>query len=329
MAVQQFIELKREINKYQFVQHIVMHIQKEFLNRLEMDGYTKKDIRFFVDGNKLKTALSKTSINKYCIENNINRGSLYQMMSGKRPVPLEILEDLQLNFDAPCMITGSNVAIQIPKKLTQELCYLIGALRDGTVVREMNGEYLCAFYSKYKDFVRILQMLVTDVFHKEPRIEKFKDVYGIRIRALTLYLFFQKIFEVPQRQCYWATPKIIENASLEMQKAYISGFWDAEGSCPRTERLDRIKTKNMWIGFVQKNKESLEFIKRILEENNIQCGNVYWSTDKFVLKIRPNSIKKFSEFIGSKHPTKSRRLKEVVKIFSMDSKQPRVLEFTD
>lgn len=295
-----------------------MHVQRKFLRQLKTDGFTKRDIRFLVGGDKIASSLSKASISKFCQENRINRGSLYQMIYGKRPVPLDIVEKLKLDRNVPCMITGSNVFVYIPRYLSKDLCYLAGVLRDGTVVREANDEYLCAFYNKHKEFIKILQRLVKDVFWIEPKIEKFKDVFGIRIRSLTLYLFFNKIFDVPQYQHSWETPTIIKKAPLEMQRSYISGFWDAEGVCPRIEKLDRIKKKNLYIGFVQKNKESLEFIKAILEKNKIACGKVFWSTDKFVLKISSESITTFYEFIEPKHPIKSMRLKAVSKIFSMD-----------
>ena len=295
-----------------------MHIQNEFLDQLQLDGFTKRDIRFFVDRKDFRDAVSKTSINKFCKENSVNQGSMYQMFYGKRPVPLDILEKLGLDFNAPCMITGSNLSVNIPIDLTKDLSYLVGALRDGTVVRETNGEYLCAFYNKNKEFVEILQKLVKNVFAIEPKVEQFQTVFGIRVRSLTLYLFFNKVFEVPQHQYSWKTPKIVENASLEIQKAYISGFWDAEGVCPRIEKLDKIKKKNLCVGFVQKNKESLEFIKAILEKSGIKCGNVFWSTNKHVLKVSSSSIQAFSKFICPKHPIKSKRLEEVSKIFSMD-----------
>ena len=59
-----------------------------------------------------------------------------------------------MDYDAPCIVKGSNIAIKIPKKINKDLAYIIGMLRDGTVVRESHNEYLFALYSKDKEFVK-------------------------------------------------------------------------------------------------------------------------------------------------------------------------------
>jgi intein-encoded DNA endonuclease-like protein len=259
----------------------------------------------------------------------INRGSLYQMMKGKRAIPLDIAEKINLEFkESSWILTTSNVSIKIPEKLTNELAYLVGMLRDGTVVREKYDEYLCAYYSKNKEFIEILQKKAENIFGVKVRIERFTDVWGIRIRALTLYLFFRLLFDVPEYQHKWKTPKIIEKADSEIQRWYISGFWDAEGGCPHVDSNIKMTRSHLYVSFYQKNKESLEFIKKILEKNNIETRKIYWNKRVWVLKIKSSSIPRFAKYIQSQFPKKRARLEKISEIFSTNSKQPRVTEFT-
>jgi len=81
--------------------------------------------------------------------------------------------------------------------------------------------------------------------------------------------------------------------------------------------LKEIIRKNLYARFVQKNKESLEFIKEELKNNGINCGKVYWSDNKYNLKISNNSIISFSKFIESQHPRKAKRLSKLAKVFSL------------
>lgn len=140
------------------------------------------------------------------------------------------------------------------------------------------------------------------------KMQRFGDCYGIRIRSKTLYLFFIIVFEFQTHQERWNTPSIIKIADDEIIRAYISGFFDAEGGIPHLESMKHPMRKNMYVKFVQKNKESLEFIKGHLERSGIATGKVYWSEDKHNLKIRMSSIPAFSSYIQSRHPEKAKRL---------------------
>ncbi|MBI5061383.1 MAG: hypothetical protein HZB67_03640 [Candidatus Aenigmarchaeota archaeon] len=239
------------------------------------------------------------------------------MLDGRRPVPLDIAEKLDLKFSENMfMVSGSNVPMKIPKKLDGDLAYLVGVLRDGTVAREGNNEYLCAFYNKDKEFVEIVRKVAEKTFYVKTKIEKMDEVWGIRMRSLNLYLFFTLLFEIPKKQEFWKTPEIIETADKELQREYVSGFWDAEGTCSRIEKFSKISSKNTYIGFNQKNKESLLFIKDVLEKENIRTGDVYWNGHVWVLKIATGSITRFARYMKSKHPKKSKRLVKIGNIFS-------------
>jgi intein/homing endonuclease len=295
-----------------------MNLFKEFVNKLVDKGYSLQSIRIVGAEKELSNRLARISISKFCKNIGINRGSLYQMAQGRRAIPLDVLKKLNIQIsNFRCIIKSSNIPIKIPTRLSPELAYLVGLLRDGTVVNEKNNEYMVAFYSKFREALEYPKKLLEKIFKIDVKIKRFGSIWGIRIRSLTLYLFFKLMFQVPQKQSVWNTPEIIKSGDNKIIKAYISGFWDAEGSCPRFENELIIPKKNVSIGFYQKNKEPLEFIKGFLEKKGIATTEIYWNERKWVLKIRRQSFVDFIDFIQPQNPIKLMRLQKVRKIFSL------------
>ncbi len=299
-----------------------MDLFKNFINKLQRAGYSLRDVRFFGAEIELRCRLRKLeSINKFCKENSINQGSFYHMLSGKRPLPLDIMNILKIEArNYKCLVSGGNIPIKIPNNLTPELAYLVGVFRDGTIVTETskNGvEYTCALYSKHKEFVETLKKVVECLFEIKTEIKPHGNIWGLRIRSLTLYLFLRLCFDAKQRQKYWDTPNLIKNSCEKIKNAYIAGFWDAEGGCPHLETFgSNIGKKDFYISFFQKNKESLEFIKSCLEERGIECGNIYWNQRKWLFKIKRKYINRFIKFIQTRHIMKIKRLKLMQKLLS-------------
>lgn len=296
-----------------------MNLFDLFIHKLKQAGYPTDSTRFFGAEDELKCRMSKIPIKDICRKYKINQGTFYYMKIGRRAIPYYILKDLSIDAsNYMCIISGSNIQIKIPTELTEELAYLIGVLRDGTVVQENYGkysEYCCAFYSKYKEFLKIIKNTIDKNFDIKTKIKKHGTIWCIRVRSMTMYLFFKLLFEIPQKQEYWATPKLIKKSNEKIIQAYISGFYDAEGSCPHFEESIKLKRKNLYISFVQKNKESLEFIKKYLEKRNIETTNIHPNKDKWVLKIKTHSILSFIKFIKSRHPIKIRRLERMLLFF--------------
>ena len=209
-----------------------------------------------------------------------------------------------------------NVAIKIPVRLTKGLAYLIGVLRDGTVSQESKDEYAVAFYNTNIELLEKISEFLKNIFDLEVKIEKhWSNVYRVRVRSKTLYLFFKLIFDMKKKQFQWDTPEIIKNSSDVMKKYYITGFFDAEGGCPHLEKNIDTRRKNLYVKFVQKNRESLEFIKKHLGKLNIQTREIYWEDGKYVFKISNSSIPSFCEYIKPFHSLKYLRLRMLQKHF--------------
>jgi len=76
-------------------------------------------------------------------------------------------------------------------------------------------------------------------------------------------------------QCFNKINKLTPKNKKE-QKFYIIGFWDADGGCPKNP----VANKKNYIKFTQKDKQSLEELKNMLEKNfKIKCGNVIKSEE--------------------------------------------------
>lgn len=283
---------------------------------LKLAKITSEDeIRFLDVQEELKKRI-ETSINSFAEKHNINSGTLSAMIKGKRAIPLNLISRNAITEETRWLLKNTNIPIKLPKRLTPELGYLLGALRDGTISNEFPGEWTCSFYSLNKEHVEKLRNLANEMFGVEQRIESFGDVFGIRIRSKTLFLFFTLLFEAKSRQKDWNTPKLIANASRKVKLNYVMGFFDAEGGIPHLENMKNPKRKNLYIKFVQKNKESLEFIKETLKREGIQMGKVYFSDDKYVVKVNKQSISLFSKKVKPLHPEKAKRLQMLTRLLA-------------
>lgn len=91
--------------------------------------------------------------------------------------------------------------------------------------------------------------------------------------------------------------------NLESQKAFIRGYFDAEGGVPKNI------ASRFYIQICQKNKCELEYIKNILEVLNILSGEIHnpsINVDPYYFRfyISARSYNEFIKLIGSWHPRK-------------------------
>lgn len=78
------------------------------------------------------------------------------------------------------------------------------------------------------------------------------------------------------RTSNWNTPNFVLRGSSATKRAYISGFFDAEGSINSLDKYgaNYFKPKDIRIYFAQANKRVLEELKSMIESFGIKCGNV-------------------------------------------------------
>ena len=102
--------------------------------------------------------------------------------------------------------------------------------------------------------------------------------------------------------------KDVEINNTQDKIDYVRGYFDAEGSVPRS------KNKRFYIYFSQKDKKDLEQLKSYLIELGIVCGKTHNPSktkdlDYWRFFVSCKSYNTFINIIGSWHPTKSHLLR--------------------
>ncbi len=171
---------------------------------------------------------------------------------------------------------GSSPIVKIPKAIDKDLAYILGALRDGGIHYDRNNDaYKIHFeQQEYQYLEDEIQPRLYKLFDLDTTIEPRPDgVNQIQFASKPLYILFSKCFGMREIQQFWKTPNLIENANLTIQKEYIKGFFDAEGTYEHIY--------HSW--FHSTECPPLEFISHLLNSIEIHC-------------TEPRLIKTSSEF---------------------------------
>ena len=145
------------------------------------------------------------------------------------------------------------------------MAYLIGALRDGYIDEK---QYLISIGQKDRKWLEHLQKLVKESFGVESKIRAINNAFELRIFSKRLFTQMKWMGVSDSRT---TPPMILERRELWVP--YINGFFDAEGHCTSPATFG--KTGKKKISFHQNDRASLEFIKSVLEENDIKTGAIY------------------------------------------------------
>jgi len=190
-------------------------------------------------------------------------------------------------------------------KLDNDLAYILGALRDGSLIYSDDKKYWVRIYdNKNSNWLNILSKMLENLFgikfhlrYQRKINEKYLDISNKNL--------FYSITNLVDGNLHGGIPRIIRNANLEIKKAYICGFFDAEGYVPYSS----VKNKRFRIAFNQKNISSLIFIKSVLGNLGIKCPKI----SQHVLSIygKENLLKFYNNF-QIKNPEKLKRLELLI-----------------
>lgn len=174
--------------------------------------------------------------------------------------------------------------------------YLFGAMHDGTV-RQSDHRFRIA--QKGTGWLKTIQKLVSSVGYKSWIYQegKKRDVYVLESVAL----IFRESFD-PYRL-----------RTSEEKKAYVRGFFDAEGGIPRSLASKR------YVQLAQKDRRKIKLLKEILAEFGIATGKIHNPSKRvdpgyWRLYVSRRSITDFVSQIGSWHPRKRAIFREWMKI---------------
>ena len=123
-------------------------------------------------------------------------------------------------------------------KLNQDLCYVLGALRDGC----LTSQNTVKFKQKNKAWLsNVIIPKLNSVFGTslaETQIYEQNDVttrYYLAFKNKRVHAALKELLEASEG----TLPKVFETMTEEQKKFFIQGFWDAEGGCPRKPSNDK------------------------------------------------------------------------------------------
>jgi hypothetical protein len=213
-------------------------------------------------------------------------------------------------------------------RLTEDLAYLLGSLRDGSLAKSGNLSEVTLASDYHEDWIREVivpkaarelgvhpdKIRIYKIWtHKSQRPFYRAKIYSVRVRKV-----FSEFYN-PGNQKYWETPEAIKNSNIEIQRAYIRGFFDAEGGSRDVSAFKKGKTKtiNCEISIRCKHSKSpnepLEFIKTFLETLGM---SVHLRKDETAIVLTgKHNILRFYREIGSMHPRKETKMRDLLQYY--------------
>lgn len=195
--------------------------------------------------------------------NNVSRCSLDLLKNLMELAKVNLWNEI---FETATFLGGKTFSnkIKIPKEMTPELAYFAGALRDGAI-STYKSELIIS--QKSKEWLeKRIQPILQKVFGINCNISgprKKDNCYYIKFRSVALFAIIKILLNWKKGE--WRTPEIILRSPLEIQKEYIKGFYEAEGSDNKKGGLEIFQA---WSSFNEC--PPLQDIKEILWKLNIE-----------------------------------------------------------
>lgn len=159
-----------------------------------------------------------------------------------------------------------------------KLAYLAGAMRDGSFIKNNNERiYRLVIYQRNEKWIRKVSEFIYELFGAKPTISQdSRGLWRATLNSKQIYNTVVRLLEFDGEQASWNTPNFVLRGSSATKRAYISGFFDAEGSINSLDKYgaNYFKPKDIRIYFAQANKRVLEELKSMIESFGIKCGNV-------------------------------------------------------
>lgn len=162
--------------------------------------------------------------------------------------------------------------------------YLFGAMHDGTI---RGNRYRIA--QKGTAWLQVMQKILQQLEYKSWIYQEGKQrkVYILESVAP----IFSESFDPTQL------------TDLEEIRAYLRGFFDAEGGIPHSRKAKR------YVQLVQKDYQKIQLIKKMLERLGVATGKIHNPSKKvdphyWRVYVSMPSIPRFAKQIGSWHPKK-------------------------
>ncbi len=160
---------------------------------------------------------------------------------------------------------------------------------------------------------KVLRPMFVKAFGIEPNVfyEPQRNSYSSHTKRKNIYRFFTDNMQVPigaiRSQLF--VPEFVKNASIPLQREYVGGLYDAEGS---------VRSRQAEIYFSITNKEVYEFVKRVLKQAKISFSiyerHRHAKPEYEIYIYGRDDLKKFNRLIKFKHPDKIKGLLKHINI---------------
>lgn len=199
--------------------------------------------------------------------------------------------------------------------MDEEIAYLVGALRDGNFSSiPAQGIYRIRIYQKNKRWLELLARIIERKFGKKAGFY-YDSRHGVWCLSITSKELFEELMEFCKftgDQATWLTPTWIVGGAPTVKKAYVRGFFDAEGSINSFEQTTLVREKDIRVYLAQANQGVLEEIRSIVAGFGIRCGRVCGpyvkkgtSTGMYALMVHGSTqVLRFFDCFDSSHPDK-------------------------
>lgn len=201
--------------------------------------------------------------------------------------------------------------IKLPKKVTPELCYLIGILLgDGHMAGDScndRGNWIISVYFDAFEHLKIYSDLINSIFGCEVKIyNPPENCFAAEFGSRAVHWFLRSFFKLKNgAKCdLIEIPEIIlatKNAGLI--SSCIKGLFDSDGTI----------TKNT-VKYASTSEKIVDQVINFLNSNGINTSKEMWLKNErykplYTARIRSKQdIFRFSELIGFDHPEKRKKL---------------------
>ena len=204
------------------------------------------------------------------------------------------------------------------KEVDEDFLYALGLIAsDGSLIENREeGIYRVDFSNRNRELMDTYVKIIEERF-KGLHVRRFKNKAGVDIATIESILFFNLVKQL-------GLTEGVENTSLKpifkleegLIAAFLRGYLDGDGSC----RL--LKSNSGRVVFTSKKEEVAKRIRQLLSRlgirsrlvNRFSKGFKEGTTYDVVIGGR-SDVMKFIERIGTRHPEKEKRLREIEEMY--------------
>ena len=195
-------------------------------------------------------------------------------------------------------------------KITNNLAYLLGALRDGSLPKPSKNKYEVTIVADLDEsWIKNVAEITEKTFnilrdklkiYKVMTNKSKQPFYRLKVYSKQLHKLLTKFYPIGSQQ-EWRTPNKIKKAIMNQKIYYLSGFYDAEGGCRDADKFLRGITKSINCEAAIRCKhnyeinEPLEFIQSILNEFKIK-SSIRKNKTGLIITGKQNLLKFYKTF---------------------------------